>query len=212
MSLVAAFILPTSANIFPPCKNIGNSLFSAHDNFILSFQIPPSFDSLEGDQRRPLLTNLISWLNARKWLCSIRGSTLFRTIAVVGWARNLRQHKHDKLCLPRFLTECWNCVIVTAVKIPQVKNTTRGSFTATPTCLARYGRRHITAEPQQTHNHKKDMKWVTKCLLHQKTFSNPIFDYHTQTYVITSTSNNSSEIYNTNVLWRIFLCWESCST
>lgn len=86
MNLVAHW---KPAKIFPPCKHIGNSLFSTHDNFTVSVQNPLSFDSLEGVQRRPLLRNLISWVNAKKWLRSIRGSTLFRTIAVVQWARNL---------------------------------------------------------------------------------------------------------------------------
>lgn len=50
---------------------------------------PGIFDSLEVHQAAPVPKNLISSADAKKQLCSIRGSTLFRTIAVVQWARNL---------------------------------------------------------------------------------------------------------------------------
>lgn len=50
---------------------------------------PGIFDSLEVHQAAPVPKNLISSADAKKRLCSIRGSTLFRTIAVVQWARNL---------------------------------------------------------------------------------------------------------------------------
>lgn len=76
---------------YSPLASIWEILFSQHITilFIFFLPIPLSFDSLEGDQRRRLLGNLISWVNAKKWLCCIRRSTLFRTIAVVQWARNL---------------------------------------------------------------------------------------------------------------------------
>lgn len=66
-----------------PWQDICAYSFSFHITSLFFFPIPGSFDSLKGDQKRPLQRNLISWFNAKMWLLENR------TIAVVQWARNL---------------------------------------------------------------------------------------------------------------------------
>lgn len=63
--------------------------------------------------------------------------------------RNLTNKKHDKLSLSCFLTGCWNSVIVTGVKIPQVKNETlhRVPKYLQPLYLAYIFIRVVMAEP-----------------------------------------------------------------
>lgn len=116
----------TPARIFSPC--IWHILvFSAtYHTFIFSSQSLFFWFSRGRSEEASVLRNLISWVNAKRWLCSIRSSTLFGPISYSPVSKKSRQHKHDKLRLSCFLTERWNCVIVTAVKIPQVKNTTEG--------------------------------------------------------------------------------------
>lgn len=73
--------------------------------------------------------NLISWVNAGEaavfycwWeveVC-VRGRWWGGTLAVQGYrcSKESCQHKHDKLCLSRLLTECWSGAIVAAVENP----------------------------------------------------------------------------------------------
>lgn len=109
--------------IWKPAKifsRIWDSRFSQHLSYTSSLSIPFSFDSPEAHQRRSLLENLISWVDAREATVLLGGGEGGRH-AVQDYlcssvSKKSRQHKHDKLWLSRFLTECWNCVIVAAVK------------------------------------------------------------------------------------------------
>lgn len=75
--------------------------------------------------------NLISWVHAGEaavfycwWRCGREQGGLGRGVggrlAVQGYrcSKESRQHKHDKLCLSRLLTECWSGAIVAAVENP----------------------------------------------------------------------------------------------
>lgn len=79
-----------SAKIFSPCLHTAHSPFTTHQAFYFSSPNPSFFWFSCGRSEAGLsLRNLISWVNAKKWLCSIRGSAVFRTIAVVQRAGNL---------------------------------------------------------------------------------------------------------------------------
>ena len=79
-----------SAKIFSPCLHTTHSPFTTHQAFYFSSPSPSFFWFSWGRSEAGLsLRNLISWVNAKKWLCSIRGSRVFRTIAVVQRAGNL---------------------------------------------------------------------------------------------------------------------------
>lgn len=72
------------------CIHTAHSPFTTHQAFYFSSPNPSFFWFSCGRSEAGLsLRNLISWVNAKKWLCSIRGSAVFRTIAVVQRAGNL---------------------------------------------------------------------------------------------------------------------------
>lgn len=150
----AAFIPGAPTNILSPREH--------HDTKSLPpppLPIPLSFDSLEGDDRMSLLGNWISWVNAKKWLCSIRGSTLFRPIAVVQWARNLTNtNLISSVCpvLDRGLKLC-DCY---SSRNPSGEKYNIGQFYCNSHLFGRYGTRRIKAAPQYKTEHKKHSKSV----------------------------------------------------
>lgn len=139
MNIVASCTLHTFESLPRYSPLLAYSLFTTHQDFIFFASNPSFFWFSRGRSRRPLLGNLISWVNAKKWVCSIRQSTLFRTIAVVQWARNLANTNMISSACPGSWQNAEIVWLLQQRKIPQVKNTTRGSFTATPTCLADMG-------------------------------------------------------------------------
>lgn len=132
---LAARCIWKPARIF---SRIWDSRFSQHLNFTSSLSIPLSFDSPEAHQRRSLLENLISWVDAREatvFHLGEGGGTLFRTIAVAQWARNLGNTNMISSGCPASWQNAEIVWLLLQWKISQVKHTTQASFTTTPTYL-----------------------------------------------------------------------------